>query len=249
MTEHAHQHSAALYRRGSALAAIGAVVVTAAAIALQSLLALDSMYPARVAAVASAVLVLAVAGLGRWHQHARIGAANLVTGGRALILALVASVALAPEAPARTWPLVLIATAGAAADVLDGTLARRSGMSSRFGARFDMEVDALLVLVLSILAWRTAQVGPWIVAAGAMRYAFAAAGWLVPWMREDLPASRRRQTACVVQIVTLIVALVPGLSSGWAATIAAAGLALLTWSFGVDVQWLFARRRPEFAMR
>ncbi len=247
MTEHAHQHSAALYRRSTALAAIGVGVVTAAAIAAQSRLALDGMYPARVAGVAGAILVLAVAGLGRGHPHARIGAANLITGGRALVLALVAGVALAPEAPVRTWPLVLTATAGASADLLDGILARRSGMASRFGARFDMEVDALLVLVLSLLAWRAANVGPWIVAAGVMRYAFIAAGWLLPWMREDLPASRRRQTACVVQIVALMVALIPGLPSRWATTIAAAGLALLTWSFAVDGQWLFLRRRPELA--
>ena len=106
-------------------------------------------------------------------------AANLITGGRALILALVAGVALAPEAPVRTWPLVLTATAATSADLLDGILARRSGMASRFGARFDMEVDALLVLALSLLAWRAANVGPWIVAAGVMRYAFIAAGWLL----------------------------------------------------------------------
>ena len=249
MTEHAHQHSAALYRRGAALAAIGVGVVIAAAIAAQSRLALDAMYPARVAAVASAILVLAVAGLGRWHLHARIGAANLITGGRALVLALAAGVALAPETPVRTWPLVLMATAGASADLLDGIMARRSGTASRFGARFDMEVDALLVLVLSLLAWRAASVGPWVVAAGLMRYAFITAGWLLPWMREELPASRRRQTACVVQIVALIVALIPGLPSGWASAIAGSGLALLAWSFAVDVQWLFVRRRPKLAMQ
>jgi phosphatidylglycerophosphate synthase len=106
-----------------------------------------------------------------------------------------------------------------------------------------MEVDALLVLVLSILAWRAAGVGPWIVAAGVMRYAFIAAGWLLPWMRDDLPPSRRRQTACVVQIVTLILALIPGVPATASASISAAGLILLAWSFAADVQWLYAERR------
>jgi phosphatidylglycerophosphate synthase len=220
-------------------------VTILAASSLQSSLGVDSGYPARTAAIAGAILTLAVAGLGRWHPHARLGAANLVTGGRALVLALVAGVALAPDVPAPTWPLVLISSAGATADLLDGILARRSGMSSRFGARFDMEVDALLVLILSLLVWRAAEVGVWIVTAGALRYAFIAAGWPLPWMRAELPPSRRRQAACVVQIVALIVALIPGLPSGWATTIAAAGLALLTWSFAVDGQWLFLRRRPE----
>jgi phosphatidylglycerophosphate synthase len=218
-------------------------VTILAASSLQSSLGVDSGYPARTAAIAGAILTLAVAGLGRWHPYARLGAANLVTGGRALVLALVAGVALAPDAPAPTWPLVLTSSAGATADLLDGILARRSGMSSRFGARFDMEVDALLVLVLSLLVWRAAEVGVWIVTAGALRYAFIAAGWPLPWLRAELPPSRRRQAACVAQIVTLILALIPGLSPGASASVSAAGLILLAWSFAVDVQWLHAQRR------
>jgi multidrug efflux pump subunit AcrA (membrane-fusion protein) len=37
-------------------------------------------------------------------------------------------------------------------DGVDGWLARRHEIASRFGARFDMEVDALLILALSVLA-------------------------------------------------------------------------------------------------
>jgi phosphatidylglycerophosphate synthase len=249
VTAHVHQHSAGLYRRGSVLAASGVVVVTAAAIAVQSRLALDVMYPARVAAIASAILALAVAGLGRWHPYPRIGAANLITGGRALVLALVAGVALAPETPASSWPLVMIAVAGASADVVDGILARRSGMASRFGARFDMEVDALLVLVLSILAWRAAGVGPWIVAAGVMRYVFVAAGSAWPWLNASLPPSRRRQAVCVAQIAALIVAVVPGLPLTAASLVSVAGLLLLGWSFAADVLWLAGHHRASLAVR
>ena len=39
-------------------------------------------------------------------------------------------------------------------DGVDGRLARKYGASSRFGARFDMEVDAVLICVLALLAWR-----------------------------------------------------------------------------------------------
>ena len=35
---------------------------------------------------------------------------------------------------------------------------------ARFGARFDMEIDALLILALSILAWRHGKAGAWVVA-------------------------------------------------------------------------------------
>ena len=48
----------------------------------------------------------------------------------------------------------------------------RSNEASSFGARFDMETDALLILVLAALVWQHGKAGPWILAAGLMRYAF-----------------------------------------------------------------------------
>jgi phosphatidylglycerophosphate synthase len=241
--KHEHQHSAALLRRSAVLAVIGLVTVVAAAMALRSPLAVDRAFPARVAAVAGVVLIAALASLRPWHPFAQLGAANVLTGARTLLMALLAGVALAPETPGSTWLLVSIATAGATADLFDGMLARRSGLASRFGARFDMEVDALLVMVLSILAWRAAGVGPWILAAGLLRYAFVAAGWALRWMRAELPPSRRRQTACVVQITALIAALVPGLPHGAATAISLGGLLVLAWSFAVDLQWLAGHRQ------
>src|SRR6185437_12999615 len=75
----------------------------------------------------------------------------------------------------------LVAYAGMAALVLagvDGWAARRSGFASRFGARFDMESDALFVLALAALVYRTGQAGAWVLTLGAMRYIFVAAGRL-----------------------------------------------------------------------
>ena len=106
-----------------------------------------------------------------------------------------------------------------------------------------MEVDALLIMALSVLVWRAVPVGPWILAAGLLRYAFIAAGWVLPWMNGALPPSRRRQTMCVVQIVALIVCLGPPIPAAVASVIAAVSLALLTWSFAVDVRWLHRAAR------
>src|SRR5437867_3690361 len=75
------------------------------------------------------------------------------------------------------------ATAGAIVTLLDGVdgwLARRTHMASTFGERFDMETDALLILVLSVLAWQYDKAGAWLVLAGLLRYLFVAAGWLLP---------------------------------------------------------------------
>ena len=38
-----------------------------------------------------------------------------------------------------------------------------------------------------------ASLGIWVLAIGAARYAFLAAGWLLPWMREPLPPRHWRK--------------------------------------------------------
>ena len=96
---------------------------------------------------------------------------------------------------------MVLACAATALDGVDGWLARRSGMSSAFGARFDMEVDALLILALSVLAWHHGKAGAWVLLSGLLRYVFLAAGWTWPRMQRPLPASRRRQAVCVIQVV------------------------------------------------
>ena len=53
-------------------------------------------------------------------------------------------------------------------------------VGSAFGARFDMEVDALLILVLSAGVWWFDKAGAWVWLSGLLRYAFIAAGWGLP---------------------------------------------------------------------
>jgi phosphatidylglycerophosphate synthase len=116
-------------------------------------------------------------------------------------------------------------------------------MASDFGARFDMETDAALMLVLCALAWQLDKAGAWILAIGLMRYAFVAAAWRWRWLRLALPQSIRRKTVCVVQIVALFVVIAPVTPYPASAAVGAAALALLAWSFAVDVLWLARRRR------
>jgi len=114
-------------------------------------------------------------------------------------------------------------------------------MASAFGARFDMEVDALLIMVLSILVWQFRKAGPWVFALGLLRYAFVVGGWLRPWLTRPLPPSRRRQAICVLQMAGLAVALVPPVPFPASAWIVAAALASLAYSFAADVIWLWRR--------
>jgi phosphatidylglycerophosphate synthase len=170
-----------------------------------------------------------------------LGGANAVTFVRLLLIApLIAHLAEPPTATL-AWLAIAIAGIVLVLDGVDGWVARRFGSVSDFGARFDLETDALLILALSALAVHFDKAGAWILAAGLMRYAFVGAGKLWPWMSAALPASRRRQTVCVVQIVTLLVCLAPFVARPWSSTVGALGLAVLTWSFFVDVRWLASR--------
>ena len=78
---------------------------------------------------------------------------------------------------------VALAASVAVLDGVDGWLARRTRMASAFGARFDMETDAALILVLAVLAWQFGRAGAWVLACGLLRYAFVGAGVLWPWLR------------------------------------------------------------------
>jgi len=70
-----------------------------------------------------------------------------------------------------------------------------------------------------------------------------AAGALAPWLAAPLPPSRRRQTVCVVQTVTLLVCAAPWPGPPLSAWLAGAGLLLLCYSFTVDTLWLARRDR------
>ena len=179
----------------------------------------------------------------RHFRAPAFGAANWVTLVRAALAVLLAAVLGTTQTPALAWVLVGLGTAAVALDGVDGALARRRDQASAFGARFDMETDALLILVLAALVWQQGKAGAWILAAGLLRYLFVAGSFLLPWLGAELPPSRRRQAVCVVQIVSLLGALAPVVALPWSAVVALLGLVALVWSFGVDVRWLALKAR------
>jgi len=203
---------------------------------------LSAMYPWKAAALFAAMVAIGVGAVGEYHPFPRFGAANQVTMIRSMLLALVAGLIGEPETRPVAAAAVVATTVMAALDGVDGWLARRSRMASRFGARFDMETDALLIMVLSLLVWRHGKAGAWVLLGGLMRYAFGAAGWLLPWMARPLAPTRRGQTVAVCHLMGLTVALAPIVPAPLSAFAAAVTLAALTWSFAVDVRRL---RRKE----
>jgi phosphatidylglycerophosphate synthase len=174
----------------------------------------------------------------------RLGPASWVTLARAtLAVGVAALVADSFSGGAPVGLLVGLASVALGLDLLDGWLARRTGTASVLGARFDGEVDAFLILVLSVYAG--AGFGWWVVLIGAARYVFLVGEWLVPWLRAPLPARRWRKVVTALQGVVLTVAAAGVLPTGLMTGLLAAALVALAASFGECVLWLWRRRNTD----
>ena len=138
--------------------------------------------------------------------------------------------------------LVTLAAVALALDVVDGWVARRTGTETAFGARFDGEVDAFLILALSVYV--APIYGAWVLAIGAARYLFLAGEWLLPWMRAPLPPRRWRRVVAATQGIVLTVAAAGVLPRALTQALLVAALALLAASMGECVWWLWRRRQP-----
>lgn len=186
---------------------------------------------------AGALYTLAGSALFGWASRGRSpGPADAVTTLRAVLVGGV--VALAAQG-GPSWPLVALAVLALALDLVDGLVARSTGTASAFGARYDMEVDAFVLVVLGVHV--AADLGPWVLLVGAARYVFWAAS--VPWPRlaGPLPERRSRKVVAAVQGIALVTAAAPVVPAPAAAALVGPALAALVWSFGRDVRWLLLR--------
>jgi phosphatidylglycerophosphate synthase len=181
------------------------------------------------------------------HYRAdRMSPADWVTLARATLAVGVATLVAASFGEhVQVAVLVSLATIALILDALDGWVARRTQTEGALGARFDGEVDAFLILVLSVYVARTA--GAWVLAIGAARYVFFAAGLPLCWMRAPLPPRYWRKVVCATEGVVLVVAATGVLPPALTTVVLLVALALLAESFGRDVWWLWSNRsaRPE----
>ncbi|MGH3458631.1 CDP-alcohol phosphatidyltransferase family protein [Aeromicrobium sp.] len=170
-----------------------------------------------------------------------LGPADLVTLTRAAIACGVAALVADSFVQRAAVPtLVAITVVALVLDAVDGRVARRTGTESVFGARFDGEVDAFLILILSVYV--ASEFAAWVLAIGAARYAFAVAGLGLPWLRGQLPPRNWRKVVAATQGIVLTLAAASVAPRGLAYAALALALALLTESFGRDVLWLWRHR-------
>ena len=177
-------------------------------------------------------------------RHAAVfGWANAATALRSTLVGILTGmVATSFTEPISVVLVVGLSAPALALDAVDGWLARRTGSVSELGARFDLEVDAFLLLVLSVYVAQ--DLGWWVVVIGMLRYAFVAAGWVLPWMRRTLPPRYWRKVVTAVAGIALVIAASGVLPFWGSVSVVLVALALLLESFGRDVIWLAGRQKP-----
>ncbi|SFQ40387.1 Phosphatidylglycerophosphate synthase [Roseivivax halotolerans] len=226
---------------GPGAAFIATALLGAGGVAAVSSFVLDSGSAASGAAVLAYLLAAAIVfrALMRSYPHSQLGICNFVTLVRLVLVAALVSVVLAGGAI--SWTLFATACVALALDGVDGWAARRQGLSSAFGARFDMEVDSALGLVL---AFNAAMTGPAAaIILGLPRYAFLIAGYFYPWLMRNLPDRFSRKAVCVLQLGALIALQAPILPDVLAAPLVGFALLALALSFGRDIIWLWRTQR------
>ena len=214
-----------------------------------TLLVLGASQPLSMAGWAAALGYLVVSSLLvsrglRRRGSIRFGAANAVTAARSILVGIATGLVVTSLTdavlPALLATIVAIALA---LDGVDGFVARRTGSVSELGARFDMEVDAFLLLVLSVYDARF--VGGWVLTIGLMRYAFVAAACALPFLGRTLPYRYWRKVVAATCGVVLAVIAAQVLPPVIGVATAAGALLLLLESFGRDVFWLVRMNRAN----
>jgi len=164
-----------------------------------------------------------------------VNPANQVTTARAagaLGCAAIVVLDLAGRLGEGSWWLAVVAGPTLLLDLLDGHVARRTRSVTELGTRFDMEVDAAMVAILSASAVAAC---PPALLVGASRYVLALGQWVRPaWRGVVAPRRSRRRVAAAVAVL-LWTATLPVLPAAaiWACILVA--LVLLAWSFGTQV--------------
>lgn len=160
-----------------------------------------------------------------------------------VLCAVVIVLAFAGVVSSRSWVVPLLLASAFALDAVDGAVARRTRTVTDRGARWDVEVDAavLLVACVAVVAY-----APWALLIGSARYLFGVAGRLRGWPR-TLPHSQSRRLIGGIQGVALVIALVPVVPIWLAQVITGAALALVAFSFGRDIRYQERKRqqRPQ----
>ncbi|WP_222183392.1 CDP-alcohol phosphatidyltransferase family protein [Geminicoccus harenae] len=207
-----------------------------AATAAAAVMGAATLLPVVLLASCSALLVLAAASQ---PSSDGPGPADLVTGLRlGMAIGIGVSVLCGSPPGGLVAALLLLALS---TDAADGWIARRTASATRFGARFDLETDAVLLGAASLAAMPVT--GPFVLAAPLLRPAWLLAGRALPWLERPLPPSLRRRILCALPIFLLLAVPWPLAGSRLAVPAAALAVLLLAASFLIDLAHQWQQRR------
>src|SRR3954470_22096600 len=166
------------FRRGRAVRTVGPLTGMIAQVLLVA--ALAGSVAGWIVGLACAALMNAALARGlSYYGCDRLAPADWVTLARAtLAVGVAALIADSLDRPVPVAMLVSLTVIALTLDAVDGWVARRTRTTGGLGAHFDAEVDAFLILILSVYVARS--LGAWVLVIGVGRYAFLAAGWLSP---------------------------------------------------------------------
>jgi len=193
-----------------------------------------------VALLCVAALTVLLAGALARHRTP-LGPAGRITLVRGVLACGVAGLTVQSYVgPDNTALVTIIATIGLLLDAVDGQVARRTGTATALGARFDMEVDAFLIAVLSLYV--APDVGWWVLAIGGIRYVYVVVSWVMRWLRRPQPPRFSAKVVAALQGIVLAAA-ASGLFPEVVTQVAlAVALVLLVESFAHDVRTLWRER-------
>ena len=185
----------------------------------------------------------------------RLGPANTITLARGILLACLAGhTAAPPETRPWSWAPFVVYAIAAAADGLDGYVARRTRSISLLGANLDMELDGLGILIAVLYCLRTGVL-PWpFVVVGLLRYGYVASLWILRTrgvVTGPLTPSVLRRRLAGLQMGLLAFLMIPGVDRDFAVILEAIVGGPLTLGFIRD--WLVVsgfvdRRSPTYRL-
>lgn len=178
----------------------------------------------------------AVVSLASWpwsmrHEFATpraFGAGNTVTSLRALALIALACAfdAARPDAAAACTAGIFVL------DGFDGWLARRAGKTTAFGALFDSETDAALMLLLSAGVFQLGRAGIWVAIAGLLRPVYVLTMFASQRRSAEAPRTWLARYVFSISLTCLTLSLWPPQLARFSAELAAAATLFLCYSFG-----------------
>lgn len=178
-----------------------------------------------------------------------LGVSNALTLARGLFYGLLAGFIVLPP-PYGVWAFVpgLLYTVASLTDLVDGHVARRRGETTDLGAKLDVEVDSVGILVAFILGVKFQQLPPIFLIVGGLFYIYRFYMWLRRWRGQpvhSLPYSAWRSTIGGFEVGFLCVMLWPVFSPPYTTVVGAVISTLVVASFVWDGMLATGRLNAE----